>query len=255
MNIYPSQYRKNKRVIQRKNVLEGQKQKVSQILSGVTGQSGFIPPQATESIMRAYNLPVLDLQFAKTSQEAVSIASRINSPIVMKLALEGVSHKSDIGGVILNLRTEEEIGAAFEEMYSRARASGLDKKFEGVNIQPMVTGGQEVIIGAVRDPVFGPLIMFGSGGTEVEGLGDVQFSTVPLIESEIDYLLENTWAGKKLGGFRHLAAADVSAVREVMISLGQLLVDHREIQEVEINPVIVMPEGQGVFAVDVRILL
>ena len=122
-------------------------------------------------------------------------------------------------------------------------------------MQRMLPTGQEVIIGARRDPQFGALMMFGSGGVEVEGLKDVAFALAPLLHSETDWLLGSTWAGRKLAGFRSIPAADAEAVKEILERLGQLAFELPEIAEIEINPLRVLAPGQGAAAVDVRVKL
>jgi acetyltransferase len=117
----------------------------------------------------------------------------------------------------------------------------------------MLPEGQEVIIGAVQDPQFGALVMFGAGGTDVEGVKDVAFALAPLTRDEADEMLDRTWAGRKLRGFRHLPPADRTAARDALLRLGQLVADHPEIAEVEVNPLRVRADGEGVVAVDVRL--
>jgi acetyltransferase len=116
----------------------------------------------------------------------------------------------------------------------------------------MLNHGQEIIIGALQDPQFGPMVMFGSGGVEVEKLGDVAFALAPVSRQEVSYLLDKTWAGKRLYGYRHLPPADREAVLDVILRLGQLAADFPQIMEIEINPLQVMPKNEGVFAIDMR---
>ena len=118
-----------------------------------------------------------------------------------------------------------------------------------------IPGSQEVIIGAVRDPHFGPMVMFGSGGVEVEGMRDIVFALVPLNRQEAEKLLEKTWAGRRLEGYRNIPPSDREAVLDSILRIGKLIEDFSQIMEVEINPLIVQPEGQGAIAVDVRMKL
>jgi acetate---CoA ligase (ADP-forming) len=124
-------------------------------------------------------------------------------------------------------------------------------RIDGVHIQRQITGGQEVIIGMVRDTQFGALMMFGSGGVEVEGLKDVAFCLGPLNQAEAEAMMRKTWAGRKLKGFRNIPPVDEEAVKDVLIKLSQLADDHEEIEEIEINPLRVL--SKGAVAVDVRI--
>jgi acyl-CoA synthetase (NDP forming) len=125
-------------------------------------------------------------------------------------------------------------------------------KLDGVLVQPMIPDGQEVIVGVVRDPQFGPLLMFGSGGVEVEGLNDVAFALAPLTQTEAESLLQNTWAGRKLAGYRNVAAGDETAVKNIILRLGQLAADCPQLAEIEINPLRVFENGRGALALDVR---
>jgi acetyltransferase len=117
----------------------------------------------------------------------------------------------------------------------------------------MIPTGQEVITGAIQDPQFGPLVMFGSGGVEVEGLKDVAFALAPLTGEEAEHLLESTWAGRRLRGYRNLLPADQQAVLDVLLRLAQFAADFPKISEIEINPLRVLQQGEGAYAVDVRL--
>lgn len=151
---------------------------------------------------------------------------------------------------MLNLGDANAVQAAWGEIMRRAQVAHPGGVVEGVHLQRMIPHGQEVIIGAVRDPQFGPLVMFGSGGTEVEGLKDIAFGLAPLTRSEAEFMLETTWAGRKLRGFRNIPPADRDAVLDALFRLAQLAYENPEITEIEINPLRVLE--QGVVAVDVR---
>ncbi len=135
-------------------------------------------------------------------------------------------------------------------MVTKAREMQPEAAINGVLVQKMAGDGQEVIAGVTRDAQFGPLVMFGSGGIEVEGLRDVAFELAPLTRGAAERLLQETWAGRKLAGYRHLAAADRAGTMDILIRLGQMAVDLPQIGEIEINPLLVLAEG--VTAVDVR---
>jgi acetyltransferase len=173
-------------------------------------------------------------------------------PVALKVASPDIPHKSEVGGILLNLHNAAAVNKGFIRIIQNARAARPNANVLGVHVQQMVTQGQEVIVGVVQDPQFGPLVMFGSGGVEVEGLKDVQFALAPLSRQEGEYLLEHTWAGQKLRGYRHVPPADREAVLETMTRLAQLAVDFPQLSEIEINPLRALPNGQGVFAVDVR---
>jgi acetyltransferase len=190
----------------------------------------------------------------------VKLGEELGFPVVMKIASPEIPHKSDVGGILLNVASAEEIVEGFEMLMARVQAkishpslrSGYRRaKLEGVLIQKMIPEGQEVIVGAVRDPQFGALMMFGSGGVEVEGLKDVAFALAPLSSKEAEKMLAKTWAGKKLDGYRNIPAVDREAVVDVLCRLSQLVYDLPEIAEIEINPLTVLQEG--LVAVDVRV--
>jgi acetyltransferase len=163
-----------------------------------------------------------------------------------------IPHKSDIGGVALDLGDAESVRLAFEQIMANARCAMPDARIEGATIQQMMRHGQEVIIGAVRDDQFGPLIMFGAGGVEVEGKRDVAFSLAPLSHSEAEKMIDATFVGRQLRGFRGSPPADREAVIDRVLRLAQFVSDFPQVAEVEINPLCVMPTGQGAVAIDVR---
>jgi len=229
--------------------------KVRSSLTRSVSNGNLANPRLVKEILEAYNLPVLPLAFAKSEQTAVNLALEIGYPVVMKIAVEGVSHKSDIGGILINLKTESDIRQGFNELKSRAQSAGLDEAFTGVYLQKMIDSGQEIIVGGVRDQIFGPMIMFGSGGVEVEGLRDFEFSLAPVTRASLEHLFNQTWAGKKLNGFRQQAMRDIPAVEDVLIKISQIMVDFPEINEIEINPLIVAEKGRGVYAVDSRMVV
>jgi len=206
----------------------------------------------TAKILNAYGITAAKMKLAKTEDEAAELADELGLPVVLKVASADISHKTDVGGVLLNLADAKSVRGGFQNILSQAQAALPGAKLAGVYVQKMVPPGQEVIIGAVRDPQFGPIMMFGSGGTEVEGLKDLAFGMAPLTELEIETMLNKTWAGRKLAGYRNILPGDISAVEEVLIRLAQLAWDFPELAEIEINPLRVFPACEGAAAVDVR---
>jgi acetyltransferase len=204
-------------------------------------------------ILSAYGIPTAKMALVKDEEGAVAAAAEMGLPVVLKVASPDISHKSDVGGVLLNLADEKSVRAGHQTILDQAKTALPKAEINGVYVQEMVPLGQEVIVGAVQDPQFGAVMMFGSGGTEVEGLKDLAFGLAPLTELEIDIMLEKTWAGRKLNGFRNLLPADIIAVRDILVRLAQLANDFPEISEIEINPLRVFPAGKGAAAVDVRI--
>jgi len=206
-----------------------------------------------DELMAAYGIPTAPTKLARNENEASTIANELGFPVVMKIASPDILHKSDIGGVLLNIKTVEEAQSGYTLLIERAKSAKPNAKIDGVHIQRRIESGQEVIVGVVRDPTFGPLVMFGSGGVEAEGLKDVTFALGPLNPLEAQEMMRKTWAGKKLDGFRNIPAADKSAVQDILIKLSWLAYEHPEISEIEINPLRAL--SKGALAVDVRIKL
>jgi len=201
--------------------------------------------------MTAYGIPTAPVKLARSETEAAEIAAGLGFPVVLKVASPDIPHKSDVGGVLLNIQTPEEAATGFRSVTERARRARPDAKIEGVHIQRQLPDGQEVILGARRDAQFGALMMFGSGGVEVEGLKDVAFALAPLTLSEAEDMLRRTWAGRKLNGYRNIPPVDAEAVKDILQRLAQLAYDFPEIAEIEINPLRVL--AKGAVAVDVRV--
>jgi acetyltransferase len=214
---------------------------------------GWLSPEDTAAVLGAYGIRTPRVEAAGTAAQAAELAGAMGFPVVLKVASPEITHKSDVGGVVLDLRTAEAVEAAFETVLRNARIANPDARLLGVHLQPMLAKGQEVIVGAVRDPQFGPLVMFGSGGVEVEGLKDVAFALAPLPRAEAEEMVERTWAGRKLGGFRNLPAADRDAVVDALLRVARLAADFPGIAEAEINPLRALPAGQGAVALDARI--
>lgn len=218
----------------------------------------WLPPEVLEEILSAYQIPLPPSSLARSPEEAVKIAWQFGleqSPwgVVLKVVSPDILHKSDVGGVLLNLKDAPAVERGFEQILHNVRSAHPEAEVQGVLVQPVIPPGQEVIIGAVRDAQFGPLVMFGSGGVEVEGLKDIAFALAPLDYQDIEYLLENTWAGRKLRGYRNLPPADRRAVVDILSRLSQMAWDFPEIAEVEINPLRVLRENMGAVALDVRL--
>ena len=218
----------------------------------------FIPADAEsmienkqwEKLIEAYGIELPEQRTSKSLESALEASNQIGYPVVMKLIAKDHSHKSDIGGVQINLRDDEEVKNAWNKINEAAK--NAKSKMDGVLIQKMLQDGQEVIIGIKQDKQFGPLVLFGTGGTDVELYKDVQTAIAPLSESEATQLIDSTIAGKKLKGWRNLPPADIQEVKRALISMSRLAVNHPEIKEMEMNPLYVLEEGKGAFAVDIR---
>jgi acetyltransferase len=217
----------------------------------------WLPQETVARLFKLYSIPIASLELAASAEEAVEIGrsfglGRGRTRLALKIAAADLAHKSDVGGVLLDLADEQAVANGYRQMIERVKAANPQSTIAGAYVQVMAPPGQDVIVGAVQDPQFGPLVMFGSGGVEVEGLGDVYFALAPLTRSEAEAMLDQTWAGRKLRGFRNLPPADREAVIETLIRLAQMASDLPELAEVEINPLRVLPPGKGVLALDVR---
>ena len=213
-----------------------------------------LPQDVLYAVLDAYGIPGLPARLARTPQEAVGAAQELGYPVALKVASADIPHKSDAGGVLLDLHDADLVAQGFLAVTQNSRSARPDARIEGVYVQHMLPDGQDVIVGAVQDPQFGALVMFGSGGVEVEGLRDVAFALAPCTHEEAEHLLESTWAGRKLRGYRGYPPADREAVLGAVLRLSQLAADFPEIQEIEMNPMRALGQGQGAFALDARAL-
>lgn len=211
----------------------------------------YRPQSTVDELMDTYGIPTASIKLARDEDEAIAIANELGYPVVMKIASPNILHKSDVGGVLLNILDSDSLRSGYAQMMARMEKLVPPPRIDGVYLQRQIPEGQEVIVGMVRDPQFGPLMMFGSGGVEVEGLKDVVFCLGPLNQAEAESMMRKTWAGKKLKGFRNIPPVDEEAVKDVLVKLSLLASEHEEIEEIEINPLRVLVKGA--VAVDVRI--
>jgi acetyltransferase len=207
------------------------------------------------ALLAAYGIAVPAEALATTPQEAARLAAQIGFPVAMKLSSPDILHKTEVGGVILNVADAQAARGAFTTLIERARAAQGAARVHGVQIQQMVRGGQEVIVGVTRDPTFGPLVMFGLGGIYVEILADVSFRLAPLTATDAGEMLAEVRSAKLLAGVRGAPPADRAALVDAIVRIGQLAADHPQIAELDLNPLLVLGEGQGVMAVDARMIL
>jgi acetyltransferase len=199
-------------------------------------------------------IPTLSMKLGRSANAAARLAGEIGFPVALKIASPDILHKSDVGGVEVGLGSAAAVRAAYKRIVHNARAAKPKARIEGVTVQAMAKPGREVVVGAVRDPQFGPLVMFGSGGIYVELLRDVSFRLAPVSLDEAQAMMAETMAGKLLAGLRGQAPADRQAVAKIIVAVSQLIAADATIAEMDLNPVIVYDEGQGAVAVDVRVI-
>ena len=206
-------------------------------------------------LLSCYGFDVLPTVLAKNADEAVSEARRMGYPVVMKIVSPQIIHKSDAGGVKINLVDDEAVQKAFAEIVANARAFSVDAQIDGVLVQKMAPKGHEVILGATRYPKFGHLLMFGSGGILVEVFKDVTFRLAPINRNSARFMVRGIKGATLLNGYRGSAKADTARIEQLLVCLSDLVVDNPEIKELDINPLLVHPDGQGATVADCRFIL
>jgi len=206
-------------------------------------------------VLEAYGFPVPKSRLAKTSDEAIEVAEEIGYPVVLKVASPDILHKTDVGGVKLNLSTPDDVRDAFDLIVYRAGRYVPGARIWGCLVQQMVSGGREVLVGMSRDPQFGPLVAFGLGGIYVEALKDVAFRVAPFSRQEAEEMIREIRAYPLLEGIRGEPPADHEAMVDALLRVSQLVTDFPEIVELDINPLMVFDEGRGAMAIDMRLVL
>ena len=225
---------------------------VNEILNTGAGSFG---EEETRKVLQAYEIPVVPGDLACDANEAVQIADLVGYPVVLKISAEGILHKSDAGGIILNIKNAENLRVAYGNLIDHIHQVAPEAKIFGAMVEKMAAKGLELIVGVKRDTTFGPMVLFGSGGVLVEIFKDVAVGIAPLSRSDAIEMIESTAAGKMVHGFRGSSKLDQDALVETIYRLSQLVTDHPNIQELEINPLILYPEGQGALALDSRTIL
>ncbi|MFH1823818.1 MAG: acetate--CoA ligase alpha subunit [Candidatus Firestonebacteria bacterium] len=215
----------------------------------------YLPEIESLEVLNAYGFPTLKSMLAKNNDECLKFAKEIGYPVAMKIVSPDIIHKFDVKGVVLKLKSDTEVKEAYENIMRNVKKLKPDAKILGVNIQEMAKGGEETIIGAKRDEVFGPLIMFGLGGIFVEVMRDVSFRLVPLRQAGAMNMIKSIKTYKILEGVRGNPPADINSIAECLLRLSQLIMDFEEIYELDMNPLIVYPKGEGCKVADVRIML
>ncbi|MDF1514019.1 MAG: acetate--CoA ligase [Anaerolineae bacterium] len=207
------------------------------------------------TVLDAYGFKVPISKLAATSEEAVAIADEIGYPVVMKIASPDILHKTDVGGVKLNIRTPSDVRDAFDLMVYRAGRYVPGAQIWGCQVQQMVTGGREILLGMSRDPQFGPLVAFGLGGIYVEALKDVSFRVAPFGREEAKEMIREIRSYRLLEGVRGEPPVDMEALENSLLIISRLVTDFPEIVELDINPLMVFEEERGAMAIDMRLVL
>ena len=214
--------------------------------------SAWLEPEA-KALLRKYDIPLPEERLARSGEEAAALAREIGFPVALKIVSRDVLHKSDAGCVKLNLAGSADVEQAFAEIMANARRCVPNADIAGALVARMdLDPGVEVIIGGLNDPTFGPTIMFGLGGIFVETLKDIAFRVCPLDETDAAEMIREIKGFPVLAGARGAPAADLEAIKRALLNVSQLLIEHREIEEVDLNPIKV--HVKGLLALDARVI-
>jgi len=217
------------------------------------GRKHLLEPEA-KAICRAYGIPVPRFKVATSPEEAVDFAEEIGYPVVLKIVSPDVLHKSDVGGVLLNILDAAGVREGFKRILDTVRGHVPGARVVGVLVEEMAPKGvAEVIVGAIKDPQFGQTLMFGLGGVFVEVLRDVTFRIAPIDEREAHEMIREIKAYPILEGYRGQPPADVETIARILVRASKLVMDHPQIKEMDLNPIIVYERGAK--TVDARMIL
>jgi len=226
----------------------------SKIISQVRreGRKVLLETEA-KAICMEYQIPVTTFKLAKNEEEAVEFAGQIGFPAVLKIVSPDIIHKSDAGGVMVNLKNSAEVKSAYGIILENAKEYNSAAKIVGVSVQEMAPKSTEVIVGAIKDPQFGQTLMFGLGGIFVELLNDVAFRIAPITQEDAYEMVTKVKAYPLLKGYRNSPPADINAIINILLNTSKLVMDYPEIKELDLNPI--MAYAKGAKTVDARIIL
>lgn len=215
--------------------------------------AGWLGADEVRTVLKSFGLPLPPSAICRTPEETIQAARDIGFPVALKLASRQIVHKTEFGGVQLNLQDESTVRHAFAMIRSRLAEANRLEDFDGVLVQPMIGGGVELMVGVTQDPSFGPLIGFGLGGIHVEILKDVCFRVTPVTDRDAKEMIRSIRGYRLLEGYRGHPPADLTAIEELLLRVARLVEEIPEISELDLNPVIALPPGQGCWIVDARI--
>lgn len=207
----------------------------------------------SKQILSEAGIDVVETVLAANADEAVKAGETLGYPLAMKIVSTDITHKTDAGGVVLNVADEAALKASYDQMMASVRKRFPDAEIQGISVQPMATEGVEVIIGMSQDVQFGPMLMFGVGGIYVELFKDVAFRIVPLTRRDAREMITEIKAQALLNGFRGSPPVNIEAVQDTLLRISDFIEAHPEIEELDINPLFATPEG--IQAVDARIIV
>ncbi len=213
----------------------------------------WLMPEDVREVLGAYGIALLGMTLAAGADEAAAAARAMGFPVALKLVSESITHKSEVGGVVLDLRSEAEVRRAFEDMGARLDGLGRLAEMSGALVQRQIREGVEVVVGVSHDPTFGPLMMFGLGGVQVELLRDVAFRVHPLTDRDAHDMVRSVRGFKLLEGYRGAPPGDIAALEQLLLRVSQMIEEQPGIAEMDLNPIRVLAPGRGCLALDARI--
>lgn len=213
----------------------------------------YLLESEAKTVCMEYDIPVTKFEVARNEAEAVKFAETIGYPVVLKIVSPEIIHKSDVGGVVVGLNSAKEVREAYKQILKNVKKHKPDAKIVGILVQEMAPASTEVIVGAIKDPQFGPALMFGLGGIFVEVLKDVTFRIAPITENEAQEMITEVKAYPLLKGYRNMPPADMEAIVKILVNTSKLVMEHQEIKELDLNPIMVYKNGAK--TVDARIIL
>ncbi len=227
---------------------------VDEIIAQVRSENRtYLMEHEATAIMQHYKIPVTKFAIAETQESAVKAAEEIGYPVVLKILSPDVIHKSDVGGVLVNLKTSEEVRQGYQTILQNVKKQKPNAKIIGIFVQEFAPTGIEVIIGSIKDPQFGPALMFGLGGIFVEVLKDVSFRVAPLTEYDAKEMIQEIKGYPILTGIRGQDPRDINTLVKILLQVSKLVIDHPEISQLDLNPCFSYPKGAK--CVDARIIL
>jgi len=214
---------------------------------------GLLTEVEAKELLKGADISVVDTRLAASKDEAVSISQELGFPVALKIASADVVHKTDAGGVKLNLETAEQVGQAYDDIMAAIKKAYPQAKIQGVSVQKMARPGVEVIVGMSKDAQFGPVLMFGLGGILVEILKDVSFRIVPLVKRDAAEMIKEIKGYPLLEGYRGSEPVDVNNLEDMILKVSDFVEKHPEIKELDLNPIFAYKDGA--VAVDARVVL
>jgi len=213
----------------------------------------FLLEHEAKNICKEYGIPITELKIAHTVEEAADFSEQIGYPTVLKIVSPDVLHKFDVGGVILNVKSQEEARKAYNQIVENVKKHKPDARIDGILVQEMAPCATEIIVGSIKDAQFGSTLMFGLGGTFVEVMKDVSFRIAPINEADAQEMISEIKAYPILQGYRGQQPRDIDAIIKILVNTSKLVMDNQQIKELDLNPVMVYEKGAK--TVDARIIL